>query len=174
MTETPKSSTWDKIVSAAKWTLHNLLGPVLVIVVTMGAGLLVLLGLKDLKIGGLIGTLLGEKKPTDTAIGVANSIPSDRVDSSGKLIPIGTADATGMTQAAVVPILDLGTFGNHNTVSFTAPGDSEPTEINLPTGVKSGDVEHVVVVQPGKFAVTVKDSSGIPASSIDDLLKKYG
>jgi hypothetical protein len=32
----------------------------------------------------------------------------------------------------------------------------------------------IVLVKPTKFVVTVKDTSGISAKHVDDLLKKYG
>jgi hypothetical protein len=148
--------------------------PVILIVLVAGAVLLVSLGLKNIQIGGLIGALFGRKGPGDTAIDVANSVPKNRVDADGKLIPIGQSDAQGMTQAAVMPIANPGLFSNPDTVTFTPPGtDAKPIEVKLPVGVRAKDVEHVIVVQPGKFAVTVKDSSGITAKNVDDLLKKY-
>ena len=64
-------------------------------------------------------------------------------------------------------------FSNPDEVSFITPGDDEPHDIALPDGVKNKDVEQVIVVQPEVIAVTVKDSSEIPAQKVDDLLKKY-
>jgi hypothetical protein len=79
-----------------------------------------------------------------------------------------------MTQAPVVAIEAPNVFSNPDTVKFTPPGETKPVEVKLPDGVKANDVEHVVVVKPDTFVVTVKDSSGISGQKIDDLLKKYG
>jgi len=139
-----------------------------------GAVLLVALGFKNIQIGGLLGRLFGKKKPEHTAIDVANTVPKDRVDDKGKIIPPGEPDSKGMTQAVVVPIKDPGIFSNPDSVTFTPPGESKPVEVTLPDGVKAKDVEKVIVVQPKKFVVTVKDKSGITGKNVDDLLKKYG
>lgn len=169
-----QKSVWDHVVTAAKWVWRVLGAPIVLVVLVIGAGLLVAAGMKNLQIGGLIGALFGKKSPEKTVIDVANSVAKDRVDSNGKLIPVGQADEHGMTQAAVVPIANPGLFSNPDTVTFTPPGpEAKPVEVKLPTGVKSSDVEHVIVVQPDKFVVTVKDSSGISAQRVDDLLKKY-
>lgn len=132
------------------------------------------MGVKGIQIGGLLSKLFG-KSPEATAIDTANSVAPGRVDKNGKLIQPGTPDAEGDTQAIVVPIENQGgLFSNPDTIKFTPPGETTPREIKLPDGVKADDVESVIVVQPEKFVVTVKDSSGISAQSIDDLLKKYG
>jgi hypothetical protein len=147
---------------------------VILLLLVAGAAILVSLGLKNVQIGGLIGALFGKKGPEHEALGAANSIPEGRVGTDGKLIPLGQADSKGMTQAAVVAITPPGIFSNPDTVTFTPPGADKPTEVKLPDGVKANDVEHVVVVKPGKFVVTVKDSSGVTAKKVDDLLAKYG
>lgn len=170
----PTKSVWDHVKTAAKWVWRVLGAPIILVLLVAGAVLLVSLGLKNVQIGGLIGALFGKKSPADKAIDVANSVPKGRVDADGKLIPIGTPDAKGMTQAAVVPIANPGLFSNPDTVVFTPPGAEKPIEVSLPEGVKANDVEHVVVVKPGKFVVTVKDSSGVTAKKVDDLLSKYG
>jgi len=148
-------------------------GPGVVLVLVVVAIILVSLGIKNIQIGGLIGRIFGKKKPEHTAIDVANSVPTARVDDKGKIIPIGVPDSKGMTQAAVVPIQNPGIFSNPDHVVFTPPGDTKPIEIQLPVGVKAKDVERVIVVKPTKFVVTVKDKSGIKAATVDDLLKKY-
>jgi hypothetical protein len=74
----------------------------------------------------------------------------------------------------VVPIEPSGVLSNPNTVKFIPPGETTPKEVQLPDGVKANDVDKVIIVQPGKFVVTVKDSSGIDAQHIDALLAKYG
>jgi len=163
----------DKLKSIGRWITIKLAAPGIALIIVAGAVLLVCIGFKNIQIGGLLGKLFGKKDPKDNAIGVANSIPSGRVDSYGKLIPQGVPDSHGMTQAVVVPIDKPGLFSNPNHVSFTPPGETKPVEVQLPVGVKANDVEHVVIVKPSTFTVTVKDSSGIKASQIDDLLKKY-
>lgn len=173
MAEQPKSF-WDHVKTAGLWVWRVLGAPLILIVLVAGAVLLASLGLKNVQIGGLIGALFGKKDAEHKALEAANSIPAGRIDATGKLIPIGQADSKGMTQAAVVAIQDPGMFSNPSTVVFTPPGADKPLEVALPEGVKAKDVEHVVVVQPGKFVVTVKDSSGITAKKVDDLLSKYG
>lgn len=171
-------SAWDNALAKAKsilkWMGQKLLGPGAALIVVVVAIILVAIGFKNLQIGGLLGKLLGRKLPSNKAIDVANTIPKDRVDTNGKLIPQGEADSKGMTQAVVVPIKDPGVFSNPDTVVFTPPGETKAVEVQLPDGVKAKDVETVIIVQPEKFVVTVKDTSGVKAKTVDDLLKKYG
>ena len=141
--------------------------------IVLGAGLLVILGVKNLQIGGLLGSLLGKKEPEHEAIDVANSIDPDRVDKDGKLIPIGTPDNLGFTQSTVVAIEPPGLLSDPNTVTFLSPQEGKPIEMKLPQGVTSSDVDKIVVLEPGKFVVTVKDSSTINADTINNLLQKY-
>lgn len=169
-----QQNVWDHLKTAGLWVWRVLGAPLILLLLVAGALLLVTLGLKNVQIGGLIGALFGKKGPEHEALGAANSIPEGRVGPDGKLIPIGTADSKGMAQAAVVSIQSPGLFSNPDTVTFTPPGAAEPVEVKLPDGVKANDVEHVVVVKPGKFVVTVKDSSGVTAKKVDDLLAKYG
>lgn len=165
--------TWEKIKAWLKKAFQALLGPVGAVLIIAGAFVLVSLGVKNLQIGGILGALLGRKTPREKAIDAANSIPSDRIGPDGRLIPIGQADEKGMTQVAVVPINDTGLFGDPHTVVFNDPETAAPVEVALPTGVKASDVEHVVVVQPGTFAVTVKNSSSVTPQDLDSLLAKY-
>jgi hypothetical protein len=65
------------------------------------------------------------------------------------------------------------TFSDPNQVVFTAPGDTKPTVIDLPEGVKSKDIEQVIVVKPEVYVVTMKDNSEISTTRVDDLLAKY-
>jgi hypothetical protein len=164
----------DKTLAILKWLARVFVAPGAAVLLVVGAVLLAVLGMKNVQIGGLLGMLFGKKKPEHTAIDVANSVPEGRVDAQGKIIQPGQADSKGMTQAVVVPIQNPGVFSNPDTVVFTPPGHDKPVEVQLPTGVKAKDVEKVIVVQPTKFVVTVKDSSGISAQHVDDLLKKYG
>lgn len=167
-------TVWSKLKAWGTWAAHKLLAPGVALLIVVGAVLLVAFGAKNLQIGGLLATLLGKKVEPHDTIEVANSIDPDRVGKDGKLIPVGTPDVTGSTQVAVVPIENANSlFSNPKTVVFTPPGEDKPREISLPDGVTAKDVSHIVVVQPEKFVVTVKDSSGIQAEHIDDLLAKY-
>jgi len=172
------ATVWSKAKSALKWAGKKLLAPgvglIVALVVIALAVLLLSMGFKELQIGGLLNWLLGKKGADAKVIDVANSVPPNRVDKDGKIIPIGTPDSKGDTQAVVVPIQDPGLFSNPNTVVFTPPGADKPIEIQLPDGVKNQDVDKVIIVRPDVIAVTVKDNSGIPAQQIDSLLKKYG
>ena len=161
---------WSWIKTAARFAI----APIGVILIVLVGGFLVAAGLKNVQVGGLIATLLGKKKTGSKAVAVANSVPKDRVDANGKLIPVGTADSKGITQAAVVEIDRPSWLGDPKTVQFTPPGEQKPVTVDLPDGVHATDVEHVVVVKPGEFVVTVKDSSGISATKVDSLLSKYG
>lgn len=176
MTETPPT-LWERfkkyVSDAGKLISANVLAPLATFVVVCVAFILVTMGFKEIQIGGLIAKMLGRKTAEDGPTDLANSVPSDRIGPDGKLIPPGTADTKGQTQAVVVPIEEPGLFSNPNEISFVPPGEEDSQEIALPDGVKNKDVDQVVVVQPEIVAVTVKDSSGIQAEEIDDLLKKY-
>ena len=50
----------------------------------------------------------------------------------------------------------------------------KPVVVDLPDGVKAKDVDKVVIVSPKVYAVTVKDSSKVTGTDVDDLLAKYG
>lgn len=166
------SPSW--IWAGLKRVGHILVGPVLALLVIAGALLLVSVGLKNLQIGGILGALLGKKKPGAKVLEAANSVPKERISADGKLIPVGQPDSKGMTQAAVVAIESPGLFSNPDTVRFTPPNADKPVEVQLPDGVKNADVEHVIVIKPGEFVVTVRDSSGVTTKTVDDLLAKYG
>jgi|SRR6478609_5150764 len=163
------SSAWTWIKKAAR----SLLAFLPAILIVMIAIVLVVLGVKNVQIGGLLGKLFGHKEPGGKAIDVANTIPEHRVDSNGAVIPIGTPDSSGQTQAKVVPIEPPSIFSNPNTVTITPP-DAAPVVIALPDGVKAKDVDKVVIIKPEVFTVTVKDSSPVTGQHIDDLIKKYG
>jgi hypothetical protein len=157
------------------WLGAKLLGPLGAILLIVVAVLLVSMGFKELQIGGLLGRLLGKKDESGRrVIDVANSVDPDRVGPDGKLIQPGQPDSTGQTQAVVVPIEEPGLFSNPDVIKFTPPGGDKPIEVVLPDGVKNKDVDQVIVVKPDVVMVTVKDTSGIPASKVDDLLKRYG
>lgn len=167
-------TVWEKLKAILHWMAIKLAAPGVALVIVVVAVLLVAMGCKGLQIGGLLGKLFGKKDPEQKAIDVANSVPPNRVGPDGKLIPPGTPDQKGDTQAVVVPIDNPGLFSNPDTVTFTPPGADKPVEVQLPTGVKNSDVDKVIIVKPDVVAVTVKDTSGIPAQKVDDLLAKYG
>lgn len=162
-----------KTMVALKWLAKVLVAPGVALILVAIAVALVALGVKNIQIGGILGWLFGKKKPEATAIDVANSVPTDRVDTNGRIIPQGEPDSKGMTQAVVVPIQNPGIFSNPDSVRFEDPHTSKVTEVTLPDGVKAKDVDKVVVIQPSEFVVTVKDTSGISAKHIDTLLSKY-
>jgi hypothetical protein len=85
------------------------------------------------------------------------------------VIPIGTPDAKGITQAVVVPIEPPSIFSNPDHVVI-----QDPVVVELPEGVKAKDVDKVVVVSPEIHVVTVKNTSTVKAKDVDDLLAKYG
>ena len=163
---------WERMKQVFRWIGLNLLAPGAALLLVIGAIILVSMGAKELQIGGLLAKLFGKKDPEHKA-DVANSVDPDRVDKNGNLILPGTPDSKGVTQVVVVPIKDPGLFSNPNTVEFTPPGADKPIEVQLPDGVQAKDVDKVVIVQPDKFVVTVKDTSGVTASKVDDLLRKY-
>lgn len=176
MSEEPSfwQAFWAKMKATFRWIGLNLLAPGAALVVVIVAIVLASMGAKELQIGGLLAKLLGRKDPEKKAVDVANTVDPDRIDKDGKLIQPGVPDSKGHTQAVVVPIKEPGLFSNPSTVEFTPPGETKPIEVQLPDGVTAKDVDKVVIVQPGKFVVTVKDGSGVPASKVDDLLDKYG
>lgn len=163
---------WASFKSAMAWIGTKLLGPIGAAVVVVIGVILVSMGFKELQIGGVLAKLLGKKKEGDS-IDVANSVDKDRVGPDGKIIAPGTPDSKGDTQAVVVPIQEPGLFSNPKTIKFTPPGEEKPIEVVLPDGVKNKDVDQVIVVKPDVIAVTVRDGSGVPASTVNDLLKKY-
>jgi hypothetical protein len=165
------SAAWTWIKKVCRWVAAPLPAILLVAV----AIFLIILGFKNIQIGGLLDKLLGREKKGVSSVDVANSVPEDRVDEDGKIIPPGTPDSHGVTQAVVVPIKPPGLFDDPKKVVIVPPGeDKKPIVIDLPDGVKAGDVDKVIVVKPDVFAVTVKDNSGISAQTVDDLLKRYG
>lgn len=163
-------AAWTWIKRVLRWTL----APLPAIFLVIGAVILITLGFKNVQIGGLLGKLFGKEKPKgQKAIDVANSVPKDRVDKDGKLLPPGKPDLKGQTQATVVPIEKPGLFDDPDKIKVTPPGQDKAIEIELPDGVKSKDVDTVIITQPGDFMVTVKDTSGVTAADVDDLLRKY-
>lgn len=162
------------LVIAAGWARRKLLAPGIILIIVAVALVLVSMGFKELQIGGLVGKLLGRKAPEKGSVGVANTIPTGRVDGQGNLIPIGQADTKGDVQVQVVPIKAPGLFSDPQTAVFTDPQTKKPDEVSLPDGVKNTQVDQVVIIRPNVLAVTVKDGSGMSAHEIDDLIKKYG
>ena len=166
-------NAWMWLKKLGRWTYAPLVAIVIILVVFV----LVAIGFKNIQIGGLLGKLFGKdgKNPTGKkAIDVANSVPEDRVDKDGNLIPTGTPDSTGQTQAKVVPIEEPGLFDDPGKIKVTPPGEDKPTEVILPDGVRAKDVDKVIIVRPNVYAVSIRDSSSVSASDVDDLLAKYG
>lgn len=169
------ATVWQKIKSIFSWMGRHLLAPIVAVIVIVAAIALLIVGVRDLQIGGLLGRLFGRKdEDPKKAIDIANSIDPDRIDKNGNLIQPGVPDSNGNTQAVVVPIQQPGLFSDPHKVIFTPPGETKPVEVVLPDGVTNKDVEHVVIVKPEVTVVTVKDTSGVSAGQVDDLLKKYG
>ncbi len=173
----PGLSIWTKIGSYAKKGGRFLLGALpafLVIVVAVG---LVIFGIKNFQVGGLLSSLLGSnKKPLGkTAVDLANSIPKDRVGPDGRLIEHGVPDSEGLAQATVVEIQPPGIFGDPKEVKFVPHGSTTPVTVRLPDGVTASDVDKVVFIKPEVTVVTVKDTSKavVTATDIDGLLAKY-
>jgi len=170
--EAQEPSFWAK---AGAWAKKYLLAPLPILIIVVVGIILVALGFKNIQIGGLIGKLLGRDGGKGTkAIDKANTIPPDRVDKDGNLIPIGEADSKGLTQAKVLPIEPPSVWDDPTKVKIIEPGKDEPTEVILPDGVKAKDVDRVLIIKPEVHVVTVKDKSKVTASDVDDLLAKYG
>jgi hypothetical protein len=168
-------TVWSKLKAILSWMAIKLAAPGVALVVIVVAVLLVSMGFKELQIGGLLAKLFGKTADVKADPNVANTVPSTRVDQNGNLIPQGTPDSTGQTQAVIVPIENTGgLFSNPDTVKVTPPGSDQPIVVQLPTGVKANDVDKIIIVSPTQVVVSVKDNSGIPAQKIDDLLRKYG
>lgn len=164
-------TVWTKTKQAARFVAASL-PAILVILVAI---ILVLLGIK-ISIGGILAKLFGKvgDDPSKKTIEIANSIPKDRVDKDGKVIPQGVPDSTGQTQAVVVPIEKPGLFDDPSKIKITPPGETKPIEVVLPDGVKPSDVDKVIIVKPNVVVVSVTDSSGIKGEDVDALLKRYG
>jgi len=173
MTDSPeiKEPWWKRFLAFLR---KYVLAPIPILILLVVAVVMVVLGAKDFQVGGLLGKLLGRKgEGSKKAIDVANSIPKDRVDDQGNLIPIGTPDSKGITQAKVVPIEKPGLLGDPKKVKITDPEDGKKIEVDLPDGVVAKDVDKVIIVSPKVTAVTVKSNSKVEAQEVDDLLSKY-
>lgn len=161
------------LVTSWAWIRKYLLAPLPALLLVAVAIFLIILGFKNVQIGGLLAKLFG-KPEGKKAVDVANTIPKDRVDKDGRLIQPGTPDSKGITQAVVVPIETGGLFSDPTVVKVTPPGESKPVVIHLPDGVKDKDVDKVIIVKPEVFAVTVRDNSSVKGKDVDELLAKYG
>ncbi len=166
---------WANVKDTWAWMAKKLVAPGVAVLIVIGAIILVAMGCKELQIGGLLAKLFGKDVSSKKKVlDVVNSTAKKRVDANGNAILPGTPDSKGQTQVQVVSIDSPGLFSNPDTVTFTPPGEDKPVEVVLPDGVKNRDVESVLVVKPGEFAVTVKDSSPVKGKALDDLLSKYG
>lgn len=167
---------WQNLWAGTKALVRKLGAFLPALLVIIGAIVLLLLGAKHVQIGGILGKLFGKKDSPENkkAIDVANTVPEDRVDPNGNLIPIGQPDSKGVTQVKVVPIETPGLFDDPGKVKIVPPGETKPIVVDLPDGVKASDVDKVLVVQPEVYAVTVKDTSKVTPKDVDDLISKYG
>ena len=172
--ETKEPTFWQASWTWIKRVVRWVAAPLPAILLVAGAILLIVLGVRNIQIGGLLNKLLGREKKGVSVVDVANSVPEDRVDEEGKIIPPGTPDSHGVTQAVVVPIKPPGLFDDPTKVEIVPPGeDKTPVVVDLPDGVKSSDVDKIVIVKPDVYAVTVKDNSGVSSTTVDDLLARY-
>lgn len=168
----PEKEPWYKKLGT--FCRKYLLAPIPILIVLVVAIILIALGAKDVQVGGIIGKILGRKgEGGKKAIDVANTIPENRVDKEGNLIPIGKPDSKGITQAKVVPIKKPGLFDDPTQVKITDPETKKDVVVKIPDGVKAKDVDKVVIVTPEVTAVTVKNESKVSAKEVDDLLNKY-
>jgi len=166
---------WENVLKpAGSFAAKYLVKPGVALLVIAIAILLAMLGWKELKIGGILGKLLGRKDPDQgMTVETANSIPPGRIDDKGNLIPLGSSDSKGDTQVQVVKVEGGGLFSDPNVVKVTPPGADKPITVPLPSGVKADDVSHVILISPTVSAVVVKDNTGVSKQTVDDLLKKY-
>lgn len=162
--------TWGKVWAFLR---KYILGPIPALIVVAVAILLVMLGVKNLQIGGLLGAILG-RKDSKKAVDVANTVPKGRVREDGSLIKPGEPDSKGITQAKVVKIKKPGLFDDPTKVKIQDPDTGKNIEVDVPDGVKAKDVDQVIVVRPDIHAVTVRIDSPVTALDVDDLLNKYG
>jgi hypothetical protein len=171
MTAEKPNNWWQQTLAFLR---KYILAPLPILCILAGAVILIALGAKNVQVGGLIGKILG-KKGSDgkKAIDVANTIPEDRVDQDGNLIPIGEPDSKGITQAKVVAIKKPGLFDDPTKVKIVDPDTKKDVVVHIPDGVKAKDVDKVVIVSPEVTAVTVKSESKVTATEVDDLLNKY-
>lgn len=173
LVEPAEPSFWASVWAWFKRLGRGVLAFLPALLVVVVAVVLIVLGVKDLQVGGLLAKLLGKDKPKgQKAVDAANSVPKDRVDENGNIIPIGEPDSQGITQAKVVEIERPTVFDRDDQVKIV-DGD-EQVVVDLPDGVKAKDVDKVIIVKPEVYAVTVKDSSKVTTTDVDSLLTKYG
>lgn len=168
-----KPSVWSKVWDFCR---KYILAPIPILVIAVVALALIFLGAKNIQIGGIIGKILGRKGEAEDgkkAIEIANTVPKNRVDPQGHIIPIGQPDSQGITQAKVVPIKEPGLFDDPKKVTIKDPEDGKEVKVVLPDGVRAKDVDQVVIVKPNVTAVSVKTKSKVVAPDVDDLLNKY-
>lgn len=164
--------TKEGLKEAALWIFRWFIAPALAALLIAGALLLSGFG-KDIPIGGLLRRLFGKEAPKGLKQAeIASTVPSSRIDYAGNLIPVGQEDEKGFKQVPVVPIHPPDVFDDPGQVTFTTPEGKVET-VELPKGVTSDQVEHVVVVTPSVVVVTVTSGSKVKSETIDSLLKKY-
>lgn len=155
-------SVWEYIKIAGKWIIRYPLAIAVTVLLVVGSVFLLISG-KNVQLGGVLGKLFG-KTPEINARGV---VPPERVDESGKPIPVGESDELGFVQAPVIKkIKEPGIFDDPSVLTIEHPEKGE-VKIELPKGVRNSDVKEVIEISPDVYEVR-NDDSGV---DYDSLLK---
>lgn len=121
---------------------------------------------KNLQIGGILGSLLGQKK-TDLRATVAE----DRTDAAGKSIAPGQSDANGYTQAPIsTSIKAPGLFSDPSQLVIDHPVKGKQT-IQLPVGVTNKDVAEVTEIDSNVYEIKNHDSSSVDTKKLLAILQ---
>lgn len=159
------------------WQGATLVVKILIAVVAVAAFIGLFFLVKNFNIGGWLHRLFKGEPQGKEKVKIANSVPQDRVDKTGHLIPHGEPDDQGFTQWSVHaietssnPFRDKSKLKVVRTVE-EKQGDAvvmttQRKEIVLPTGVKDTDVTKVVEVRPEVFVVEVRDTSRVRATDL--------
>lgn len=154
------------ISAIAKWLLRYPIATLVTFIVIFGGVIMLLFGQK-IAIGGIIAKLFGSKNRS-----VRGVVPTGRVDSTGKKIPIGKSDKNGFVEAPISHgIKKQGFFSNPDTVTIIHP-DKGKVVISLPKGVKNSNVEEVVEIKPDVYEIKNNDSGKNVAPLLKDLGSK--
>ena len=157
---------WKKIQAwgqkAWEWVIKKPAALAAAALVIIG-GILLVLFKKDLQIGGILSSLLGEKKKPNLRV----VPPEKRVRKDGSAIQPGESDERGFTQAPVsTTIKKPGLFSKPDEIVIEHPTKGNQT-IKLPTGVKNKDVREVIEIEPDIYEVKNNDK---PSVDTDKLL----
>lgn len=125
---------------------------------------------RTINAGGLLGKLLpkGEAKRDEKKD--RNEVPEGRKDGDGNPIGPGESDDQGFVQAPADQMKEPGIFDDDSSVNVKGP-DGHDSKIPLPTGVGSGDVKDVIVIQPDARQ-TRNNDKGVDAGEVLDILKR--